>query len=401
MDNLFSVNTIIIIFIILFPGIIIRRSFYTNKFSKQFYRGQFSERIITTLFWGIVNLIIASIITILIFKFLYGIGCLTCSVQNFIYNATTVDFTTKRYILQDISIWNIIFYIILFVFNLFILPFFLGNLAFKLIRKLKLDLKYSWLSFSNHWHYFFKGEIVHKKEGKIIDKNALEFRTNRNNLTILDILTIEGDKKYLYKGILLDYNLKEGSEDLDSVVLLQPMKKNYDKDRESSGKSHQLNFESIPGNFILIPYNHIINLNVTIKPFEPIKSTISSNNIAIKKTVSEGAEENTPNGCLVFIGYLLFIMLAARFSTDISYIRYTGGMFFIILFVTIISIQLDKVRKKITFRRLINAFVFILLFYSIFLEIFNIDFFNPLNILYNLFSQLEIKTVFSFFEKFL
>ena len=170
-------------------------------------------------------------------------------------------------IFNTISYFNVFLIISLFIFNLFILPFLIGRIAFNTIRKLKLDLKYSAFSFSNHWHYFFKGEIVHKIDGNIIDKKNIEFRTNQPNLTILDILTLEGDKKYLYKGILLEYNLKEGNEDLDSIILYQPVKKNYDKDKDEDGKMCSISFEKIPGNFLLIPYSNIVNLNVTIKPF--------------------------------------------------------------------------------------------------------------------------------------
>ena len=267
MDNIFSVNTIIIIFIILFPGIIIRRSFYSNKFSKQFYRGQFSERVITTLFWGIINIIVAFVLCSFVLKVFFNVNCIICKLQEIIYKIVTYDITKEFLIFNTISYFNVFLIISLFIFNLFILPFLIGRIAFNTIRKLKLDLKYSAFSFSNHWHYFFKGEIVHKIDGNIIDKKNIEFRTNQPNLTILDILTLEGDKKYLYKGILLEYNLKEGNEDLDSIILYQPVKKNYDKDKDEDGKMCSISFEKIPGNFLLIPYSNIVNLNVTIKPF--------------------------------------------------------------------------------------------------------------------------------------
>lgn len=61
--------------------------------------------------------------------------------------------------------------------------------------------------------------------------------------------------------------MKEGNEDLDSIILYQPVKKNYDKDKDEDGKMCSISFEKIPGNFLLIPYSNIVNLNVTIKPF--------------------------------------------------------------------------------------------------------------------------------------
>ena len=388
MDNIFSVNTIIIIFIILFPGIIIRRSFYSNKFSKQFYRGQFSERVITTLFWGIINIIVAFVLCSFVLKVFFNVNCIICKLQEIIYKIVTYDITKEFLIFNTISYFNIFLIISLFIFNLFILPFLIGRIAFNTIRKLKLDLKYSAFSFSNHWHYFFKGEIVHKIDGNIIDKKNIEFRTNQPNLTILDILTLEGDKKYLYKGILLEYNLKEGNEDLDSIILYQPVKKNYDKDKDEDGKMCSISFEKIPGNFLLIPYSNIVNLNVTIKPFidktnEDVKIEKIDNSDSSKKE-----KEESKSGCIMGLIYLGLLITSFMFARDISYFRYTIGLFFILITLAIISLFIDSLVKKFKFKLLLWLLVLLTVFYMTYIWIFNIDFFNPINIAFDF-----IKTV--------
>lgn len=377
MDDIFSLNTIIIIFIILFPGIIIRRSFYSNKFSKQFYRGQFSERIITTLFWGIINIIFALSFSLLFFKLVINISCISCVIQDYIYETVTFDITKKGKVVNNISFLDASLFVFLFIFNLFILPFLIGKTAFIVVRKLKLDLKYTAFSFSNQWHYFFKGEIIHKTDGKIIDKDSLDFRTNNVNLTVLDILTLEGDNKYIYKGILLDYNLKEENEELDSIILFEPMKKNYDKDKLGTNASTYLNFEKIPGSFILIPYSHVLNINVTIKPFqdEVESPEIIPENNAPEISDTEIAEN--PNGCALGIGLIILITVAVKFAQDISYLRFVTGLFMMFMFLGFVTILITNIRKNFSIKKLFILGLLLLLFYNLFIWIFNINIYNP------------------------
>jgi len=390
LEEFISFNTILIIFIILFPGIIIRRSFYNKKFSKQFYRGQFSERLITTIFWGIINLFFAFFLNFLFFKFFYKIHCISCSLQKILYLILNVDFLKNGYILNDIPASNILLFILLFIINIFVIPFALGYSAFRFIRKLKLDLKYSWLTFSNHWHYFFQGEIAHKTDSKIIDKKNLEFRSNENNTSILDILTIEGDEKYLYKGILLDYNLIDDGEDLDSIVLLEPFKKIYDKDINANGEKTILEFEKIPGNFILIPYSNILNINVTIKPFSEITK---ENSIIVENKIIENTEiqvkevnindenktEDPPFSVQVMFGvFLLLIFYVANNSIEISYLRFTLGLFFVIFFYGFLMVFVQHIIKRFTIKKITLFLILVFIFYSLIIYIFNIDLFNPL-----------------------
>lgn len=395
MDDVFSLNTIVIIFIILFPGIIIRRSFYSNKFSKQFYSGEFSERIITTLFWGIINIIFAFALTFIFFKLIIYIPCISCTIQQVLYQIITFDLKNKGIVLNNISFLDVSLYVGLFIFNLFILPFIIGKTAFIIVRKLKLDLKHTAFSFSNQWHYFFKGEIIHKTDGKIIDKNSLDFRTNKTNLTVLDILTLEGDKKYIYKGILLDYNLKVENEELDSIILFEPRKKNYDKDKVEGEFGTYLNFEKIPGNFILIPYSNVLNINVTIKPFgEQIDSSevgntsettdvVASSELPVSNETNESSEiENDgPKGCAIGLGMLLLVGLAIKFASGISYQRFVFGLLFIIFFMGLVVTIIDSIKKEFSIFKMICLALCIIVSYNGFIWIFNVDAYNPAKLL--------------------
>ncbi|MCT3963069.1 hypothetical protein HZQ08_10225 [Elizabethkingia anophelis] len=286
---------------------------------------------------------------------------------------------------------------------MFILPVLLGRLAFTIVRKLKLDLKFSPLSFSNHWHYFFKGEIVHKTDNTAVDKSIVDFRSKKNNLSIVDILTLEGDKKYIYKGILLDYNLKDQNEDLDSIILYQPRKKNYDKDVDEAGNSCKTrSFEKIPGNFILIPYSSILNINIVIKPFDVEEKDINSlskENDTIEEVKDQAQEtthkitkEEAANGCLAPILFLILIIVAGEYSKDISYIRFSIGLFFLLIFVSLLVILIDQLRKNFKFINLIYVLLTLLVYYCFYVYIFNINILNPFFILKSFIQNLFLKS---------
>lgn len=385
MDNLFSLNTIVIIFLILFPGIIVRRSFYSDKFSKQFYRGQFSERLITTIFWGIVNALIGLLITFIIVKLFYINGCLSCSIQNKIKNIIEFDITKTPFLINDFSLKYLVF-IILFVFNLFVLPAILGRRAFVIIRKFKLDLRYPFLSFSNHWHYFFSGEVLAKSKHESLS-NGIDFRKNKNFFPVVDLLTVEGDKKYLYKGILVDYNLKDQNEELESLVLFKALKKIYDKDIIGGEKQDLLTFERIPGNIISIPYSTVLNINVSLKELnnQSINSAETVNTVInereeIREKPAKQEKNDSVAGCGILILVPALFFLAAHYSKDISYFRFLLGLIGTLTFTSALIMKLQNLSKKFKVSKMFWFILLLLFFSAYYLWVFNIyTFKNPIS----------------------
>lgn len=373
MDNVFSLNTIVIIFLILLPGIIIRRTFYSDKFSKQFYRGQFSERLITTIFWGIINALIGLLLSSLLLKLFFINDCLSCIAQSKIHFFLNFDYQTSSLLFDSFSFKYLIF-IALFCLNLFLLPALLGRIGFVIIRKFKLDLKFPPLSFSNHWHYFFSGEVLTKNKHLPLS-SGVEFRKNKSFVPVVDILTIEGDKKYFYKGILVDYNLKDQNEELDSLVLFKALKKNYDKDIIDKEKQTFLDFKRIPGELLLIPYSTVLNINVSIKE---LNKPTPSNNIQIvsaekaSRKSEEKKDENGALGCLIAILIPILFYAAAQYSKEISYLRFLIGLTGVFLALGIFTFMIQNLFKKFKSSRLFWIILFLLLFVIFYLLIFNI-----------------------------
>lgn len=372
MDNLFSLNTIAIIFVILFPGIIIRRAFYSDKFSKQFYRGQFSERLITTLFWGIINGLVSIAISVLVLKLFFLDSCLFCLLQGKIRTLLSFNIENQSIIVGAFSS-KYILYVVLFLFNLFILPALLGRFAFVVIRRLRLDLKYSFLSFSNHWHYFFSGEIL-SKDSHTVNSDEFDFRKNRDYMPVVDVLTIEGDNKYLYKGILIDYNLKDQNEELDSLVLSMPLKKNYDKDVIDKEKQDYLEFQKIPGKIILIPYSTIINININFKRLTSPKVSVKlkESDTFIQNETQEPNKTDTQLGCFVIIVLIVLSILAANYSENISYFQFLAGLTFIFFSTGVVTAFIKKLIHKVSFATILWFLFTVLIIIVGFLVIFNI-----------------------------
>ncbi len=373
MENIFSLNAILIIFIFLFPGIIIRKAYYSGKFSKQFNRGQFSEKLFASLFWGIVNFIIASSLLPLFLKF-KGVESVYKFFYNLVVKVVTFDITKGADYLSNISFTEIISLIIFFIFGLFILPFMLGSMGFKIVRKLKLDLKLTSFTFSNHWHYFFKGEIIDKTDTNKISKQNINFDPNEDNITRLDVLTLEGNSKYLYKGILLDYNLKESDEDLDSIILYEPMKKKYIDEDDKKKKG----FESIPGNFILIPYSNILNLNVTFR--NPKDIDIHKKDIDTENRDAECQKDGQLYSSFVILIICIFICLTSSYANGISYLRYSIGLIISIILLLYYCMILHDLFTEFKYKRLIRFIVFLVMGYIFYVYIFNIDIFNPIEL---------------------
>ncbi|MEO5911056.1 MAG: hypothetical protein ABIP95_09230 [Pelobium sp.] len=235
MDAGVTIFSIAYIVILIVPGIIFKRFYFQGAFSKQFNSGLFADRIITSLFWGILVQIISLI-----------------SFSRFI-NIKYVDFKTRLLIfytdvlsnqLPNLSLsqlLNTLFYALYSVF----LAAVLGFLFFKIVRSLKLDINLPAFRFNNHWHYYFKGEILQTKEfsgnsrGKVIS-------------TEVDVMLKDDDgKSNLFSGLLTQYTLNHQNE-LESLYLTG-----------STRYSQTLGeVKAIPGDMFIIPYTTVQNLNI-------------------------------------------------------------------------------------------------------------------------------------------
>jgi hypothetical protein len=113
------------------------------------------------------------------------------------------------------------------------------------VRLFQFDLSSTALRFTNHWHYYFRGEILKTKEfggnllGKVIS-------------TEVDVMTKDNSgNSNLFSGLLTQYTLNQKHE-LEALYLTG-----------CSRFSQTLGgVKIIPGDIFIIPYTTVQNLNI-------------------------------------------------------------------------------------------------------------------------------------------
>lgn len=83
---------------------------------------------------------------------------------------------------------------------------------------------------------------------------------------MVDVLTNIGDG-ITYFGILEGYYLSRTSGSLDRIIIKYPSQKTF-------GANGETQFREIPGNYLSIPYDKILNINIQCYEF---KDTIDNN----------------------------------------------------------------------------------------------------------------------------
>lgn len=231
----FSLITILFIVLIFIPGHFFKRFYYSGKFSRQFSSGDFAERLIVSLFWGVVVQLCAFSLMRLFIKF--NIEDSSKKATSILDKLTKYDFTVSGQV-------NFL-YCFYYLGGSLLFSILLGGAMHHIVRILKLDLKVNALRYTNEWHYFFTGGNL-KSQQRTMGRGRIE-------AVQLDLVTDAGDgNTRLYSGLLNDYALcPEGKLDVISI--------NGAK-RYSTSKGE---YTYIPGDCLVIPYDKVININIS------------------------------------------------------------------------------------------------------------------------------------------
>lgn len=235
MDAGITIFTIAYVIILIVPGIIFKRFYFQGAFSKQFNLGLFADRIITSLFCGIL----VQIISLLTFSR--------------IVNITYLDFKKRifesfrelqRNSLPDLNSEQILYTFYYAIYSV-VLAACLGYLLYKIIRSLKLDLHIPAFRFANHWHYYFKGEILKTQDFKIANRGKVIS-------TEVDLMLKDNDgKSNLFSGLLTQYTINSKNE-LQTIYLTGATR--YSQTANA--------VKIIPGDIFIVPYETVQNLNI-------------------------------------------------------------------------------------------------------------------------------------------
>jgi hypothetical protein len=242
-----SLGSFLVLVLILFPGIIIRKLYFYGEFSKQF-SGGFSliKLIAVSAVPGFINLI-----------------CIFFFYDRFISHIDLEEIINTCKELNDpsLKLGNVGGISIKDSINKNVFPFFgfltfssilIGSLSGRFVRISRLDTKFKILRFKNFWFYAFSGEVRRFKKLKHLNEDK-----QKHLFTRADILIESSSKTHLYSGIVVDYELSNTDGYSLSKVILQEAKR-YKLDEQNKRVPR-----NIPGNILIVDCSRMKNINLT------------------------------------------------------------------------------------------------------------------------------------------
>jgi hypothetical protein len=255
--------------IILYPGFLFRRFYFTGEFSKEYFKQSVTDLIFSSILPGFL---------------IHVIGYLF-----FVKGRTQIDFITIGTLLSGTSdpdkvtaAFKSLYQkgpsVIGYFLGVSLVGMLAGFMTKLVVRKLKLDRKVKLFRFQNEWHYIFSGEILDfpKVPGEAKDIDC----------SYIDALVRTDEGTVIYTGLLADYILtKDGGIDR---LYLTDVKRRFFKDDFTKDPAQEPQPEQepdsdryyyLPGRFFILPYDKIINLHITyykVTPSEQLKGEIEN-----------------------------------------------------------------------------------------------------------------------------
>lgn len=246
----------VVLLLLFLPGIIFRRFYYTEEFSKQYFKSTVGD-------------LLSSVFIPCLIIHLLTLWC-------FVYPDKQIDFVVLGSLLSgnnsDASV-HMAFEsldrnktdIIKYFLGSGFLAVILGIITKLVVRNTKIDRKFKLFRFQNEWHYLFSGEIF--------DFPRVEGAFDDIDLIFVDALVETNDGPLLYMGILAEYILsKDGG--IDRIYLTDVTRRKLADDRKNEDPYE------LPGEFFVIPFNKISNLHINYYSVDLTDSLIDKISIA-------------------------------------------------------------------------------------------------------------------------
>jgi hypothetical protein len=239
-----ALNSFILFFLFIFPGIIFRRFYFVGEFSKQYNSNNWANTFYISLIPG---LLIQFLTSFVFFRFIYNHPInLDFKVANSIYKKLKANDLPNELFDLYLLKW-VLFYIITTI----IISFISAQFCWKIVRYLNFDKRFSALRFDNYWHYYLSGESLKFKEFRNIIPQGKEVI-----LTEADVLIDVGNEgTKLYKGFIRQHTICKNTGDLKAIYLTDVRR--YRRDLPPN------DIKVVPGHIMLIPAEKIININMT------------------------------------------------------------------------------------------------------------------------------------------
>jgi hypothetical protein len=251
----------IFLFILLSPGLIFRFSYLQGTYSKLNFRVSAVEE----LFWALIPAMFLQLSGFLILENILGRSVSLAAIYALITGSSENDFA-----LIESSVLPFLIY----TFLIILIAALAGIILRYLVRILKLDLRLQFLRFRNEWHYLLSGE-----DDTIGSKSKIL-------LVQVDALVNSSEGNVIYSGILDNYFLTKDNS-LDRLYLTnvyrRRLKDDLDADKPNPGflsRDTDERYYSMPGYLFVIPYDKVINLNITYYMDELANETLPDESAA-------------------------------------------------------------------------------------------------------------------------
>ena len=237
----FALPTLVLL-ILLIPGFLFRRFYYSGEFSKEYFKQNFTDLILPSLILsGIINTFCYTVI------YLFGYHSDAVPAIAVLLSGTT-DSARVSSAIQTLFL-NLYPGLSYFLFT-GITGAAAGLLSKYFVRTYKLDRKYKLFRFQNEWHYLFSGEIL--------DFPEVQGSARDVDLTYINVMVNTSEGSVIYRGYLSSYILSS-STGIDRLYLTDT-KRRYLKD---DGQNEETTYYRMPGEFFVVFASQIINLHIS------------------------------------------------------------------------------------------------------------------------------------------
>ena len=242
-----TIGFVSLFLVLIVPGMIFRRCYFLSEFSKQISIG---EPVLNTMAYAIIPGALIQVV---------GVYCYSTwrspvsserisGIYDFLAGNQGINKFSDAFLKEDIYFYLILVYLVSGL---------LGFMFYLSVRFLKLDRKIKLLRFKNQWAYVFSSEILEFPKLRKLHPQSIQVATKGKYLfPNVDVLTRTGNDTTLYSGILKDYDIDRRDINKLSRVYL------FEANRYKRGEDGVMERKPIPGDYLIINGDEIINLNI-------------------------------------------------------------------------------------------------------------------------------------------
>jgi len=295
-----ALNTIIIIMVFLFPGIIARKSFFSGPFKNRYENGSLIDKFAWNILVSIVCIALFSLVHELFLFFTQFFQLVKLSNSNLIVTYKDLycifESLSKNELPSEFNEYGKFIMYLIYLMLIYGTSFIFGHIFFYLVTKFKLERKLKFLQFRNHWEFLSVPNIY----------NFSDIDHKKNYDAWVDVMIGDKENKELFRGIIekIVYDKENKIEHILLKKTIQFIRIELDKNdviEDSNGKNYIIvkkkqvdkaaihvqteNYivykKVIDGNIFVIPANNIKNLNFTY--FETEDPNVIDNSISKEK----------------------------------------------------------------------------------------------------------------------